>query len=118
MDRCKLGVSPLASGCANVTGATSCSQTGLPSASPDSDSDHTRADGSFPKFWDESAAVFASYRDGDKRVSGTDFVVAFVDCGYDQGPRKNLAAVPEPARMCLLTLALISVVLASRRQIM
>jgi hypothetical protein len=51
---------------------------------------------------------------GDGRTNSTDLVAALADGGYEAGPRAAVAAVPEPAGMLLLTLAMIGI--AARRR--
>ena len=41
---------------------------------------------------------------GDGLFDSADFVTAFQDGGYEQGPRTNVAAVPEPAAWTLLVM--------------
>ena len=41
------------------------------------------------------------------RFDSADFVTAFVDGGYEQGPRTDVAAVPEPGGVLLLFLGLV-----------
>ncbi len=56
-------------------------------------------------------AVVAGWAEGDWDASGTfdssDFVVAFTDGGYDEGPRTDVAAVPEPSAWTLLVIGLV-----------
>ena len=55
-------------------------------------------------------ALRAGWAEGDWDASGTfessDFVVAFQDGGYEQGPRTDVAVVPEPGGWMLLVLGL------------
>ena len=45
--------------------------------------------------------------DGNGTFDSSDFVVAFTDGGYEQGPRTDMAAVPEPATWTLLVIGLV-----------
>ena len=50
---------------------------------------------------------------GDGVFDSGDFVVAFEDGGYEQGPRTDVAAVPEPAAWTLLVIGLVALVVRS-----
>ena len=52
--------------------------------------------------------------DGDWRCTTSDFVMAFQDGGYEQGPRTALAAVPEPGASMLLVIGLLPWLLGCR----
>ena len=43
---------------------------------------------------------------GDGVFTSADFIIAFQDGGYEQGPRPDAAAVPEPAAWTLLVIGL------------
>ncbi len=45
--------------------------------------------------------------DGNGDFDSSDFVVAFTDGGYEQGPRTDMAAVPEPAAWTLLVIGVV-----------
>ena len=53
--------------------------------------------------------------DGDKIFGSGDLVAAFTEGGYEQGPRDMAAAVPEPAGIVLVALAIIAVPVRLRR---
>ena len=43
---------------------------------------------------------------GDGEFDSNDFITAFADGGYEQGPRTDVAAVPEPSGTLLLVIGL------------
>ena len=51
---------------------------------------------------------------GDGIFDSADFITAFQDGGYEQGPRTDVAAVPEPAAWRLLAIGLLHCLLAVR----
>ena len=53
----------------------------------------------------ESAGWAEGDWNGDSVFNSTDFIIAFQDGGYEQGPRTDAAAVPEPAAWLLWLLA-------------
>ena len=44
---------------------------------------------------------------GDKEATSSDFVFAFQDGGYEEGPRLAVTAVPEPSGLELLAICLL-----------
>ena len=53
--------------------------------------------------------------DGDGDFTSRDLVAAFRDGGYEQGPRKQMMAVPEPTSVVMLITALIGLTTIRRR---
>ncbi len=60
----------------------------------------------------------AKWSEGDWNADGrfgtSDLVVAFEDGGYEQGPRPEMNAVPEPTSFAVLVAALIGIASVSR----
>ena len=54
--------------------------------------------------------------DGDTVFSSSDFVVAFNDGGYERGLRDDVAAVPEPSAILLISLAIACLLRRARSQ--
>ena len=51
---------------------------------------------------------------GDGLFDSVDFITAFHDGGYEQGPRTDVAVVPEPSGMLLLLFGLVGVMRRKR----
>ena len=60
----------------------------------------------------------AGWAEGDWNADGvfnsSDMVMAFIDGGYEQGPRTNAVAVPEPGGWVLLVLGIAFLAAPSR----
>ena len=51
-----------------------------------------------------------------REFTSADLIVAFIDGGYEQGPRPAWAAVPEPSGIGMMTIALTLATVSSRRR--
>ena len=68
----------------------------------------------FPEETGEIAGWADGDWNGDSLFDSSDFVFAFADGGYEQGPRPAMNVVPEPTSLVTLLVGLIGVAIRRR----